>query len=68
MKFFIKDQVRQASDNEDADGWNKWGWIDESSITVTDPGGKIDKTKIKYIQEKGENVIIILWIKDFFRK
>ena len=54
MKFFIKDQVRQASDNEDADGWNKWGWIDESSITVTDPGGKIDKTKIKYIQEKGE--------------
>ena len=51
------------------DGWNKWGWIDESSITVTDPGGKIDKTKIKYIQEKGEKCNYLFFgIKDFFRK
>ena len=52
MKFFIKDTVRQGSDNEDADGWNKWGWIDTSSITVTDPGKKISKDNVKY----GQNV------------
>ena len=52
MKFFIKDTVRQESDNEDADGWNKWGWIDTSSITVTDPGKKISKDNVKY----GQNV------------
>ena len=56
MKFFIKDTVRQESDNEDADGWNKWGWIDTSSITVTDPGKKISKDNVKYGQnvENGE--------------
>ena len=52
MKFFIKDTVRQESDNGDADGWNKWGWIDTSSITVIDSGKKISKDNVKY----GRNV------------
>ena len=48
MKFFIKDTVRQESDNGDADGWNKWGWIDTSSITVIDSGKKISKDNVNY--------------------
>ena len=69
MKFLLWTQVRQASDNEDADGWNKWrrGIADETSITVTDPGGKLIKLRCKHTR-KGRKCTYYLDQKTFSYK